>query len=87
MKKLIAITSLFIFIGSTAGAVERLKDIKSVNSLIKKGYKLVSTNKYDHPTEYGGIIYNLMTGYDLITCTINGLLSYPEKPFLSCLRP
>jgi len=87
MKKLIVFIALFIFIGSTAEAAEKLKNIKSVNGLIKKGYKLVSTNTYVHAAGGGGIIYNLIKGDDLISCVLNNPRASFTNPNVRCLRP
>jgi len=95
MKKLIAITSLFIFIGSTVviagGHKGRGKEAtiiyKTVNELIKEGYKLVSSSAF-----YAGINYILIKDDSLVSCIANQrdfeeLYSTKFKPRVTCFKP
>lgn len=73
---------------SASFGYEKLKDIKSVNDLIKQGYKLISTSTYTQNQGDGEFVYNLKKGDDLITC----VLQNPKGKMLSvqrtyCFRP
>jgi len=95
MKKLIAITSLFIFIGSTvviAGdhkgrGIKATIIKKTVNELIKEGYKFVTSNRVD-----GGINYVLIKDDSLVSCIANADFSSnfwnnPYFPKVTCFKP
>ena len=70
MNKIIFfITLLFLFCFNFDGkAYEKLKEIKSVNDLLKQGYKLISTNVTVDPNGASGLSYHLQKDGVLVTC-------------------
>ena len=82
MKKLLAILVLGLLLSSNAYAeFEQLPEGTTVNSLLKDGYRLFSTDTVATPTTYGddsrqsaghfGIIYHLIKGKELVTCQLS----------------
>ena len=91
MKKLLGIVVLGLFLSSNAfSKVELLPEGTTVNSLIKQGYKLFSTETVATPTTFGddnrqysgtlGTMYHLIKGKEVVSC----LLSEVE---VNCVKP
>lgn len=68
---------LLLLTGAASAAKEAIIIIdKSVNDLIKEGYKIVSTNSFGYSTPTGdgfgkertGVLYHLQKNNDFITC-------------------
>ena len=81
MKKLLGIVVLgFLFSGNANAELENLPEGTTVNSLLKDGYRLLSTDSVGTPDTYGddnrssygyfGIIYHLIRGKELVTCEL-----------------
>ncbi len=81
MKKLLGILVLGLILSSNAYAeFEQLPEGTTVNSLLKDGYRLFSTDTVATPDTYGGdsgrsyghigIIYHLIKGKELVTCEV-----------------
>ncbi len=81
MKKLLGILVLGLLWSNVSYAeLEKLPEGTTVNSLLKDGYRLFSTDTVAIPTTYGddsrqsagyfGVIYHLIKGKELVTCEL-----------------
>jgi hypothetical protein len=81
-KTFLSILVICSLLGGNAFAdVEKLPEGTTVNSLIKAGYKLFSTESVATPDAYGddyrrttgffGMIYHLTKGKELVSCTFS----------------
>tara|TARA_Y100001970_G_scaffold251964_1_gene325336 strand:+ start:1246 stop:1515 length:270 start_codon:yes stop_codon:yes gene_type:complete len=77
MKKILGIVVIIFFFSASvhAAPVKVLSNNTTVNSLLKQGYSLFSTNTIGYSVQsqdgYGnkvGIFYNLIKGNEIITC-------------------
>ena len=75
--------------GNVYAEPEKLPEGTTVNSLLKKGYGLFSTDLVATPTTYGenitspgyvAVVYHLIKGKELITCSI-------VKGIVGCIKP
>ena len=81
MKKLLGILVLgLLWCNVSYAELEKLPEGTTVNSLLKDGYRLFSTDIVATPDAYGdddrwsvghiGIIYHLIKGKELVTCEL-----------------
>ena len=91
MKKLLGILVLGLLLSGNAHAeFEKLPEGTTVNSLLKDGYRLFSTDTVATPTTYGddsrssdaffGSIYHLIKGKELVTCQLSDAKVICIKP-------
>jgi|TARA_B100001964_G_C13687398_1_gene360225 hypothetical protein len=91
MKKAIAIIVLGLLLSGNAYAeLEHLPKGTTVNSLLKDGYRLFSTETVGIPDTYGedgrqsigffGSIYHLIKGKELVTCQLS-------EGIVICIKP
>ena len=91
MKKLLGILVLGLLLSGNAHAeFEKLPEGTTVNSLLKDGYRLFSTDIVATPDAYGddgrwsvghiGIIYHLIKGKELVSCEI-------KDGKVACIKP
>ena len=91
MRKAIGIIILGLLLSSNAYAeLEYLPKETTVNSLLKDGYRLFSTETIATPTTYGddsrssdaffGSIYHLIKGKELVTCQLSDAKVICIKP-------
>ncbi|QIZ20308.1 hypothetical protein E5R92_00680 [Candidatus Pelagibacter giovannonii] len=91
MKKILGIVVLGLLLSGNAYAeVEKLPEGTTVNSLIKAGYKLFSTESAATPVTFGDdgrsytgsfqIIYHLTKGKEVVSCVL-----YDGE--LTCVKP
>ena len=88
MKKLLGILILgLLWCNVSVAEIEKLPEGTTVNSLLKDGYKLFSTNVVaPSKNQLGALIYNLIKGKVLVTCLMNAS-GGEVKSKVVCLKP